>query len=148
SEADEIWIKLVLTAPSLTVIPFSFLSSYLTKKLPKKVIVLIGISIYIIAGVGAQFSPSIEVLLVLRFLLGAGVGLVMPLALTLISDHYDGKERAKMFGYNTAFSNVGGTVTILLAGYLASLSWNAAFNVYWLGLVIFRSEEHTSELQS
>src|SRR5699024_2674826 len=75
SEADEIWIKLVLTAPSLTVIPFSFLSSYLTKKLPKKVIVLIGISIYIIAGVGAQFSPSIEVLLVLRFLLGAGVGL-------------------------------------------------------------------------
>ena len=137
SEADEIWIKLVFTAPSLTVIPFSFLSSYLTKKLPKKVIVLIGISIYIIAGVGAQFSPSIEVLLVLRFLLGAGVGLVMPLALTLISDHYDGKERAKMFGYNTAFSNVGGIVTILLAGYLASLSWNAAFNVYWLGLVIF-----------
>src|SRR5699024_3632001 len=92
TEADDIWIKLILTAPSLTVIPFSFYSSYLTKKMSEKAIVLIGISIYIIAGVGAQFSPSIIVLLLLRFVLGAGVGLVMPIALTLIIDHFEGKE--------------------------------------------------------
>src|SRR5699024_6749660 len=103
----------------------------------KKAIVLIGISIYIVAGVGAQFSPSIIVLLLLRFVLGAGVGLVMPIALTLISDHFEGKERVKMFGYNTAFSNVGGILTMLFAGYLASINWSAAFNVYWLGVIIF-----------
>src|SRR5699024_3058449 len=77
------------------------------------------------------------VLVLLRFVLGAGVGLVMLIALTLISDHFEGKERVKMFGYNTAFSNVGGILTMLFAGYLASINWSAAFNVYWLGVIIF-----------
>lgn len=130
-------IKLVLTAPSLLIIPFSFLSSYLTKKISKRSIVLIGLAIYVISGVGAQFTNTIETLLAFRFLLGAGVGLVMPLSFTLISDHFQGKEQTKMMGYNTAFSNFGGIVTMLLAGYLASISWSAPFNVYWMGLVIF-----------
>lgn len=69
-EVDEVWIKLVLTAPSLMVIPFSFVSSYLTRRISKRKIVLIGIFIYVLTGVGAQFSPSIGVLLAFRFILG------------------------------------------------------------------------------
>lgn len=130
-------IKLVLTAPSLLIIPFSFLSGYLTKKTSKRSIVLIGLVIYVIAGVGAQFMNTIETLLALRFFLGAGVGLVMPLSFTLISDYFTGKEQTKMMGYNTAFSNFGGIVTMLLAGYLASFNWRVPFNVYWIGLIIF-----------
>lgn len=137
ADADPVLIKLILTAPSLTVIPFSFFSSYLTKKIPKRSIVLIGITIYVISGVGAQFAENIWLLLGLRFVLGAGVGLVMPLSFTLISDHFHGEERARMMGYNTAFSNIGGIVTMLIAGYLASFSWKMPFNVYLLGVVIF-----------
>ena len=130
-------IKLVLTAPSLLIIPFSFLSGYLTKKISKRSIVLIGIGIYVVAGVGAQFTNTIEMLLAFRFVLGAGVGLVMPLSFTLISDHFQGREQTKMMGYNTAFSNLGGIVTMLLAGYLATFNWRVPFNVYWIGLIIF-----------
>ncbi|HLR67828.1 MAG TPA: MFS transporter [Virgibacillus sp.] len=137
SDADPVLIKLVLTVPSLTIIPFSFVSSYLTKKISKRSIVLLGLAIYVISGVGAQFSNTIEVLLAFRFFLGAGVGLVMPLSFTLISDHFQGKELTKMMGYNTAFSNIGGIVTMLLAGYLASFNWRVPFNVYWMGLGIF-----------
>ncbi len=137
SDADPMLIKLVLTVPSLMIIPFSFISSTLTKKIAKRTIVLIGLAIYVIGGVGAQFSPTIEILLVLRLVLGAGVGLVMPLSFTLISDYFQGKERTVMMGYNTAFSNVGGIITMLLAGYLASFNWRIPFNVYWLGLIIF-----------
>ncbi|WP_432352923.1 MFS transporter [Sporosarcina sp. A2] len=136
-DADPMLIKLVLTVPSLMIIPFSFLSSYLTKKLAKRTIVLIGLAIYVAGGVGAQFSNTIEVLLAFRLVLGAGVGLVMPLSFTLISDHFHGKERTKMMGYNTAFSNLGGIITMLVAGYLAAFNWRVPFNVYWLGLVIF-----------
>ena len=136
-DSDPILIKLVLTVPSLMIIPFSFLSSYLTKKVSKRTIVLLGLAIYVVCGVGAQFSNTIEVLLALRLMLGAGVGLVMPLSFTLISDHFQGRERTKLMGYNTAFSNVGGIVTMLLAGYLASFNWRVPFNVYWMGLGIF-----------
>jgi len=137
SDTNPTLIKLVLTAPSLLIIPFSFISSFLTKKISKRSIVLMGVAIYVIAGVGAQFTNTIGMLLAFRFVLGAGVGLVMPLSFTLISDYFTGKEQTKMMGYNTAFSNFGGIVTMLLAGYLATFNWRVPFNVYWIGLIIF-----------
>src|SRR5699024_3675989 len=38
---------------------------------------------------------------------------------------------------NSAFSNFGGIITMMLAGYLAAISWRAPFNVYLMGVVIF-----------
>ncbi|ARF13452.1 MFS transporter [Sporosarcina ureae] len=136
-EANPVMIKLILTAPSLFIIPFTFISSWLTSKIPKRTVALIGLFIYVVAGVGAQFTNTIEMLLAFRFILGAGVGLVMPLGITLISDHFAGREQVKMMGYNSAFSNFGGIITMMLAGYLAAISWRAPFNVYLMGVVIF-----------
>ena len=136
-DADPVVIKLILTAPSLFIIPFTFVSSWLTSRIPKRTVALIGLFIYVIAGVGAQFTNTIEMLLAFRFVLGAGVGLGMPLGITLISDHFRGREQVKMMGYNSAFSNFGGILTMMLAGYLAAISWRAPFNVYLMGVVIF-----------
>src|SRR5699024_6500028 len=136
-EASSTMIKLVLTAPSLMIIPFSFLSSFLTFKMTKRTIIMMGLIIYLIGGIGPQLVSSIEVLLVLRLILGAGVGLVMPLSMSLINDYYTGKERTQMMGYNSAFSNFGGIITMLIAGWLATFGWRVPFNVYFLGLVIF-----------
>lgn len=136
-DASETMIKLILTAPSIMIIPFSFLSSYLTSKITKRSIIMIGLVIYLFGGISPQFVNSIEVLLGLRLLLGAGVGLIMPLSMSLINDYYRGDERTKMMGYNSAFSNFGGILTMLLAGWLATFGWRVPFNVYFLGLVIF-----------
>src|SRR5699024_3651879 len=68
---------------------------------------------------------------------GAGVGLVMPLSMSLINGYYTGKERTQMMGYNSAFSNFGGIITMLVAGWLATFGWRVPFNVYFLGLIIF-----------
>src|SRR5699024_5169948 len=133
----ETMIKLVLTAPSLMIIPFSFLSSYLTFKFTKRTIILVGLIIYLFGGIGPQFMPTIELLLAFRLVLGAGVGLLMTLAMSLINDYDKGKERTQMMGYNSAFSNFGGIVTMLLAGWLATFGWRIPFNVYFLGLIIF-----------
>lgn len=136
-EASETVIKLILTAPSIMIIPFSFLSSYLTTKLTKRTIIMIGLVIYLIGGVGAQLMSTIGSLMAFRLILGAGVGLVMPLSMSLINDHFTGSERTVMMGYNSAFSNVGGIITMLLAGWLATFGWRIPFNVYFLGLFIF-----------
>src|SRR5699024_1600307 len=136
-DASPTMIKLILTAPSLIIIPFSFLSRYLTSKMTNRTIILIGLIIYLIGGVAPQFVSSIEVIIGLRMCLGAGVGRVMPLSMSLINDYFEGKERTKMMGYNSAFSNFGGIITMLLAGWLATFGWRTPFNVYFLGLVIF-----------
>src|SRR5699024_858088 len=136
-DANPTLIKLILRIPSLMTIPISFVSSYLTTKITKRSIVLIGLIIYMIGGVGPQFVSTTEAIIALRLFLGIGVGLLMPLADSLINDHFDGKERTKMMGYNPAFSNFGGILTMLFAGWLATLSCEAPFNLYLLGLVIF-----------
>lgn len=135
-KASPVMIKLILTAPSIMIIPFSFISSYLTSIMTKRTILLLGLTIYLIGGVGAQFVHTIELLLVFRLLLGAGVGFVIPLSMSLINDYFTGKERTKMMGYNSAFSNFGGIVTMMIAGFLATYGWRIPFNVYLLGLVI------------
>lgn len=136
-DASETMIKLILTAPSIMIIPFSFLSSYLTTKITKRTVIMIGLLIYLIGGLMPQFLDTIEMLLVFRLMLGAGVGLIMPLSMSLINDYFTGTERTKMMGYNSAFSNFGGILTMLLAGWLATFGWRIPFNVYFLGLIIF-----------
>ena len=136
-QASPTMIKLILTAPAIMIIPFTFFTSFLTTRLRKKTIVIIGVFIYLIGGLAPQFATNIETLILLRLVLGAGVGLLMPLSESLIYDYFVDEERTKMMGYNSAFSNFGGIITILLAGWLASYGWRTPFNVYLLGIFIF-----------
>src|SRR5690625_3900413 len=96
--ASPTMIKLILTAASIMIIPFSFLSSYLTSKITKRTIIMIGLLIYVIVGIGPQFVSTIEMLVALRVFLGAGVGLVMPLSMSLISVCFTGNVRTKLMG--------------------------------------------------
>lgn len=137
AEASQTTIKLILTAPALTIIPFTFITSFLTSKLRKKTIVLIGLATYLIGGIAPQFMMSIESIIFFRLVLGASVGILMPLSESLIYDYFVGDERTQMMGFNQAFSNLGGIVTMLIAGWLASYGWRLPFNVYLLGVVIF-----------
>src|SRR5699024_7649231 len=91
-EPSPTMIKKKLTAPSIIHIPYSFLSSYLTSKLTQRTIIMIGLVIYLIGGIGPQLVPTSEFLLALRLILGAGVGLVVPLSMSLINDYYSGKN--------------------------------------------------------
>src|SRR5699024_12490516 len=90
-----------------------------------------------VSRVETQFFFSNEMLIRLRLFLGAGVGLVMTHSMSLIYDYFKGKERTQMMSYNSAFSNFGGIITMLLAGWLATFGWRTPFNVYFLGLFIF-----------
>lgn len=129
-------IKLIVTLPALITIPVSLLSDKLTKWINKKQILMLGILIYLIGGLGAAFSNSIEVILINRATIGVGLGLIMPLAQSLIGDFYTGNERMKLTGYANAIGNLGGIIANVLVGILASISWRYSFSVYALGLLV------------
>src|SRR5699024_10715742 len=97
--------------------------SYLTTKITKRSIVLIGLIIYMVGGVGPQFVSTIEAIIALRLLLGIGVGLLMLLAVSLINDHCEGKVRTNMMGYNSAFSNFRVIYKFLFICMIATYSW-------------------------
>jgi MFS family permease len=134
--ANATLIKLVLTLPPLIIIPFSLLSGWLVYRIKKKTLMITGLLIYLIAGCGGGFARSITELLVIRAILGIGVGLIMPLSTTLVGDFFQGPARSKMMGLAASVQNLGGVIFQIVAGYLAVISWRYSFGVYSMALVI------------
>jgi len=129
-------IKLILTTPAAFIIISSLLSARLCARFSKRRVLFAGLGLYLIGGTGGGAAPSFELLLVCRAVLGVGVGLIMPLATGLIADFFSGEERARMLGFSTAASNLGGIIATLIAGILAAASWRYSFGVYGLGLAV------------
>ncbi|NEU30332.1 MFS transporter [bacterium LRH843] len=134
-DSSETMIKLILTLPSVMIIPFIYVSSYLTRQFPKKHILLVGMFFYFIGGLGGGLVSSIELLLVCRAILGIGVGLLMPISTSLVADFFYGEERTATMGQVSAANNLGGVVLFIMSGILAGISWRVAFGVYALVLV-------------
>ncbi|MCX5785514.1 MAG: MFS transporter [Elusimicrobia bacterium] len=133
--ADKTLIKLILTMPSLLITPFALLSGWLAIRVSKKSILFWGLAIYCVAGVGGGFARTIPQLLVIRAILGIGIGLIMPLSTTLIADFFEGEARTKMMGLSGAVNNIGGVAFLSVSGWLACISWRLSFGVYALSLV-------------
>lgn len=133
---DPTLIKLILTLPSLLIVPFSLLGGWLATRMKKKQILLIGLVIYFLGGVGGGLATTVNQLLVIRGLFGVGVGLIIPLSISLIADFCQKEERARMMGLSGSVSHFGGVVFLLLSGWLACMSWRYSFGVYALSLVI------------
>jgi MFS family permease len=134
--SDITLIKLVLTLPSLLIIPFSLLGGWLASRMKKKNILLIGLFIYFLGGIGGGLAQNITQLLIIRGIFGIGVGLIIPLSISLIADFYEKEERAKMMGLSGSVSHFGGVVFLLLSGWLACMNWRYAFGVYGLSVLI------------
>jgi len=134
-DVSETSIKLILTIPSVMIIPFIFVSSHLTKRFSKKHILFVGMLFYLVGGLGGGLASSIELLLLCRAILGIGVGLLMPISTALVADFFDGEERTVTMGQVSAANNLGGVVLFLMSGFLAAVSWRMAFSVYSLVIV-------------
>lgn len=136
-DASDLAVQLVLTLPPLIIIPIGLLSGRLAGRMPKRMIVLIGMVIYLLAGVGGGFMNSMVMLLVSRAFLGVGTGLIAPLSLSLIADFYDGDERSTTMGQSSAIATMGGIFLPLISGWLSVFSWRYAFAAYLIAIAVF-----------
>ena len=134
--AGQTLVTQVLTIPSLVMIVFSIISGQLVKVIPKKVVLALGLCIYLAGAAFSAASDSIAELIFFRALTGAGGGLIVPLASSLITDFYNGKERAKMIGYSSFTSYAGAAFAPLLAGWVAGEKWQNAFYIYFVALAV------------
>ena len=135
-DASPTLIKMSLSLPALMSIFFSLLTGLLARFIPKKLLLAGGLLLYSLGGIGAGFTTSIRGFLALRALLGAGSGVIAPLASDFVADFYDGNQRAKMIGFANSSANITGIFMPLLAASLAAINWRFAFGVYALGLIV------------
>ena len=128
-------VQLIVSLPALFIILTTFAFRPLCRLMRTRTLALAGLSLYVAAGAGAFFVDSIGWLLVLRALLGASVGMIMPLSTGLLSFYFPPEEQSRLMGLSAAMNQMGGVVATLLAGILATVEWRYAFLVYLAGLL-------------
>ena len=94
------------------------------------------LTIFGLAGVAAASAPSFGLLLAARFAMGIGAAGLINLAIVLIGDHWEGADRTRLIGRNTAVLTAGLAVLPPIGGVLTDLvSWRLALAPYGLALV-------------
>lgn len=129
-------IELLTTIPALTVLIFVILSSFIANYIGEKKTVLLGLLIALISGVIPAFSDNFFVILIARAGMGAGFGLFNSLAVSMIGNFFEGDERARLIGFQSAFQSLGSAVLALLAGQLLKINWHTSFLIYLVILPI------------
>lgn len=134
-DVTELEIQLLTVLPNLVTIPFILCSGKICTPRNQMYILGIGLGIYTVTGILYFFASSMIELILLSCLLGVGCGLVIPLAASLISQHFVGKARTKQLGMKSSLSNFSVIFATLFVGWVAAINWHLAFIVYMLPIV-------------
>ena len=110
----------------------------LADKVGRRLVLLIGIAIFIAASVWAGNSDSASTMILARVVQGFGGAMVLPTTLSLVNANFQGKERGIAFAVWGA--TIGGMVAVgpVLGGWLATdFTWRWAFLINLpLGVII------------
>ena len=128
--ASDLEIQLLTVLPNLLIIPFVLFSGKLSESSDKVRIVVVGLAIYLAAGILYFFADSMTALILVSCLLGCGCGLVIPLAAGLIADIFVGKYRMQQLGIKSGISNVALVLATFVVGWLNHGNWHLPFLVY------------------
>jgi len=111
----------------------------LSEKYGRKIVLMIGMIIYLISTIICIFSPTIEFLIFARLFQGIGSAAGMTIGRTLVNDLFSKEESGKIF--TTIFPFVG--ISPAIAPYIGSnidiyFGWNASFVfLLFLGIILF-----------
>ncbi|MFW5946695.1 MAG: MFS transporter [Candidatus Natronoplasma sp.] len=154
------WILSIYTLSAAISLPFI---GYFIDSIGRRKVAITCLLIDGGAGLAIIFAPSFSVLLIFRFIQGIGIAGLVPVAMTVIGDIFEGERRLQIMGYLTGTISLGAVVIPTLGGALASIDWRLVFAVYGfsLGLALFfflnlpetspnkdsEGEEHSSPLE-
>lgn len=127
-------IEWIVTIANFSALLTLMLNPSLTKKFGIKKIVISSLLLSAIMSVIPSMTSKFWLIMLSRILLGLGIGLFSPHAISLIAHTYHGDLRARLLGYQTGLSALGNAILLGLAGVLISLDWHYVFGLY---LVLF-----------
>ncbi|WP_270262013.1 MFS transporter [Lactobacillus panisapium] len=125
-------IELVTTVVSIFVTIFVLISGAVVRYIGQRNTAILGLIIATISSLIPAVSTNFTVIFISRAVLGIGIGLANPLAISLIGSFFTGDTRAKLLGWRSAIAGVGTSIMTYLAGQLLVFNWHAAYWVYLL----------------
>jgi MFS family permease len=139
-DASTSQVQVVYSIASLVSLPVMLLSGVLTTWFSKKHLVVSGLALALGGGLLPRFLHSEMWQLYLGSgALGAGVGIVNILSSTLISDYYQGVDKGRIMGYQSAaLSAMGGVFSAASGKITVASAWPNAFllSLYILPVIV------------
>jgi len=129
-------IQLVMTLPSLVGIFVTLVSGILMTRVRKKVLALVYLFLGMLAVLPLFIHTSFPLLLAAAALLGIFTG-TNSVCNSLISELFDGEERASLLGLNTGVGQFGAVFFSLLGGVLATRSWYNLYGIFLFFVPVF-----------
>ncbi|GAB7019252.1 MFS transporter [Halostagnicola bangensis] len=136
-DLTEARIGMVMTAFFLTAVVAIPTVGVVTDIWGRRTVFLWSLLVYGVAGVLIGFVDSFAVILLLRAVQGCAFPGLLPMAITLIGDLYDGATATTAQGYLTSITGLGGIVSPLAAGVLVDISWRLPFLLYGITFIAF-----------
>ncbi len=136
-DLTEARVGMVMTAFFLTAVVAIPTVGAVTDIWGRRTVFLWSLLVYGAAGVLIGFVDTFAVILLLRAIQGCAFPGLLPMAITLIGDLYDGATATTAQGYLTSITGLGGIVSPLAAGVLVDVSWRLPFWLYGITFVAF-----------
>ena len=130
-------VQMLITAPILVQTPVTLFGSLFCRWASKKQLLLLACIFFVVGGLTPFFIHSFPIILAMRCLYGAGVGLVIPLTASLTAKYFQGEERAAVMGLNSAVGMLGGAFYTYVGGQLSVVGWQYCFLAYLIGIPVF-----------
>lgn len=115
----------------------SIFVGWLVTKVSKRRIVLLGLIIIAFVGTSPFVADSFSFIMISRLLIGFGFGIVSPLNAAIISEFFEGKERAALMGLHVTGMGIGSIFINIVGGMLGNLGYQKFFLVHLIALVAF-----------
>lgn len=133
-QTSETLVSMIITMPSLAVAATGFFAGMVADRVGKAKTLAASLVLFTVAGLSGAVLPTVETILISRFVMGIGIAGISTASTALVSDYYDADMRAKVFGWQSAASGVSVLVLETAGGFLALLGWRVPFCVYVVGI--------------
>lgn len=121
-----------LSVTATAMLPAMLLAGVVAKYVNKKILIIIGTVVFMLAGLAIAVAPSIEYLIAARAVIGLGGGFAFPLIPSAISQLFNEAEKNRMLGWMNAMGSFLSFVLTAVAGFVAISGWRQAFLLYLL----------------
>lgn len=111
--------------------------SALANKIPTKAIIIVSAAIIVVFGSApAVLGTNLTAMLVTRFILGFGVGIVFSASPVLINANLDEKRGARWMGFVQVFGSIGQIAYQTSTGFIALTDWHLSMLLHAVSVLI------------